>query len=265
MSLIADIFILNPGLSRVGGLFKEPSHLAISIIPFLYTLYQKKESNYKFIIFIIIPILALSFSSTFILAFLFLLSLHKFRENRIKFLVYLLIVISPLLFVLFSYVDYINQRVLGVLYVSATSNVSSLVYIYGWESLFYYIKESFGFGIGINGMGVPPFPDVETANLLASKDGRLYSNPDGSFMFSKFISELGFIGLFIFLLGIKLIIKSIKYYNQYTPFEQFLWNSLVLLIFTSFIRGVGYFDGPFIIGSLAYFTLVKKGKRLELT
>lgn len=164
-------------------------------------------------------------------------------------------IITPLLFLLFSYVDYINQRVLGVLYISATSNISSLVYIYGWESLFYYINESFGLGIGLNGMGLPPFPNVNTAALLSNSEGELYTNPDGSFMFSKLISEIGIIGIFIFWKITNFLTKTFKIYKSYNPIEKFLWNSLALLVFTSLVRGVGYFDGPFLIGSLAYYVL----------
>jgi hypothetical protein len=79
-------------------------------------------------------------------------------------------------------------------------------------------------------------------------------------MFSKLISEIGIIGIFIFYKISSFLSKTYKVYPSFNPFKKFLWNSLALLIFTSFIRGVGYFDGPFLVGSLAYFILKKETK-----
>jgi hypothetical protein len=261
LSLCIDFIIFYPTQLRFGGLFKEPSHLAISIIPYLYYLLYTSKSKLFFYIFILIPIFLLSFSSTFIISFLFLLSIHQLRNSRKIF--YLICILVPLIILLIGYVDYINSRVLGVLYFSTTTNQSSLVYIYGWESMFFYLKDSFYLGIGLNGMGLPPLPEVNSAYLLASKDGGdLYRNTDGSFLVSKIISELGLVGLFIIILIYRFLSKTYKIYESYSPLEKFFWNTLALLLFTSFIRGVGFFDGPFIMGSISYYVLKYKKKNI---
>ena len=124
--------------------------------------------------------------------------------------------------------------------------------------MFFYLKDSLSFGIGLNGMGLPPFPEVNSAFLLSSQDGDIYKNPDGSFLVSKIISELGFVGILLIIFVFRFLIKTFRKYETYNPIDQFFWNTLALLFFTSFIRGVGFFDGPFIMGSISYFVLKRK-------
>ena len=258
LALTIDFINYYPVHLRFGGLFKEPSHLAISITPYLFYLRDAAKSKIKFYSLILFPIIILSFSSTLILSILFLLSVHKLRKSKISFFIYTLFFLIPLIVFLVNYVDYINLRVIDVINVAATSNPSSLVYIYGWESMFFYLKDSLSFGIGLNGMGLPPFPEVNSAFLLSSQDGDIYKNPDGSFLVSKIISELGFVGILLIIFVFRFLIKTFRKYETYNPIDQFFWNTLALLFFTSFIRGVGFFDGPFIMGSISYFVLKRK-------
>ena len=258
LPLTIDAINYYPGQLRFGGLFKEPSHLAISITPYLFYLLDAAKSKIKFYFIILFPIIILSFSSTLIMSILFLLSVDKLRKSKKSFLIYTLFFLIPLIVFLVNYVDYINLRVQDVINVAVTSNPSSLVYIYGWESMFFYLKESLSLGIGLNGMGLPPFPEVNSAFLLASPDGDIYKNPDGSFLVSKIISELGFVGILLIIFVFRFLIKTFRHYETYNSIEQFFWNTLALLFFTAFIRGVGFFDGPFIMGSISYFVLKRK-------
>jgi hypothetical protein len=255
LALIIDFINNYPVHLRYGGLFKEPSHLAISIVPYLFYLREEFKSNFKFYLLIIFPIILFSFSSTLILSILFLLTVNQLRKSKKSLLIYSLFFFIPLIVFLVGYVDYINLRVLDVINVAATSNQSSLVYVYGWESMCFYFKDSLSLGIGLNGLGMPPFPEVNSAVLLTNLDGDLYKNPDGSFLFSKVISELGIVGILLIISVFRFLIKTFRKYETYNPLEQFFWNTLALLFFTSFVRGVGFFDGPFIMGSISYFVL----------
>lgn len=260
-ALAIDFYNYYPVHLRFGGLYKEPSHLAISITPYLFYLRDAAKSKVKFYFLILFPIVILSFSTTLILSILFLLSVHEIRKSKKSFLIYTLCFLIPFIAFLVNYVDYINVRLLDIINVAPTSNASSLVYIYGWESMFFYLKNSLGLGIGLNGMGLPPYPEVNSAILLSSVDGDMYTNPDGSFLVAKIISELGFVGLSLIIFIFRFLIKTFKNYDIYNSIEQFFWNTLALLFFTSFIRGVGFFDGPFIMGSISYFVLKKNYKK----
>lgn len=257
LSLIID-YVSNYPLNRVGGIFLEPSHLAISIIPLLIYYFEIVKFNKLNIVITFIIILAFSFSTTFLLISFLLLIFYQifYFKSRFKTVYFLSISIATV-FILFLFSNYVSSRIIGVFNVTENANISSLVYVYGWESAYYYLIESNFLGIGLNAMGQPPFPELRTSLLLTNEYGEIYSNPDGSFLFSKVVSELGILGLILYFLVFSKIKRLLKYYSKITPELRFYFNNILVLFFASFIRGVGFFDGPFIVAIISFLIINK--------
>jgi hypothetical protein len=79
---------------------------------------------------------------------------------------------------------------------SEIENISSLVYAQGWQDALANLQRTHGLGLGFNMMGCAPLPDVPARQVLDNVFhlGELNAE-DGSFLFSKIVSETGLIGL----------------------------------------------------------------------
>ena len=112
-----------------------------------------------------------------------------------------------------------GSRLVGVLFErSETNNISSLVYMQGWDDAITNIIRTNGIGLGFNMMGCDPLPLVGYRDTLINLDPELVglNAQDGSFLVSKFISEFGVIGILIIILTI-FSYSLILYKSQKTP------------------------------------------------
>jgi hypothetical protein len=248
---------------RPYGLYFEPSFLAISCIPLCSILFFSNSSkNFYLAIFFLIFFLLFNYSATtFILTFItvsivFLLYILKGKLSVLR-LIYFII---PIIFILNSeyfYNDYLVK--LNDIFIFGDSlNLSSLVYMYGFELLFYNSFISTGFGLGLNMMGCEILGNSLSyyGNQLFILDrvtdsGKLVNYNDGSFLFSKIISEFGFFGLiFIFLIYIYPICKLLLLIQcNYEPnyIYKFLFIFLAVSFSAIFVRGYGYFNSSFLL------------------
>ena len=168
-----------------------------------------------------------------------------------------------------EFVEYFTSR----LDVRADSqNLTSLVYMQGWQDAWLGLRETNGFGLGFQMMGVNS-PGPIGLKILALF-GRLYNVTDGSFMAAKIIAELGIIGVFIVALFIYHAIKSMRLISR---FDSFLVRPSVnadsrvqrVLIYKAFIvafsvelllRGYGYFSPQLFI----LFIVLLSARRIKL-
>jgi hypothetical protein len=147
------------------------------------------------------------------------------------------------------------NRLKGIFDPSENSHLSSLVYLQGWVDLYNNILNTYGLGLGFNGMGSLLFEENYPREVILSRFGLNLNSEDGSFLFSKIISEFGLFGLVFYLIIIyKLILYINK--NQYIVINTLIFSFLII----SFIRSSGYFNGTLllIIPALSiYFTRSK--------
>lgn len=250
---------------RVGGLFREPSHLALSMAPISYFLIRysaRKMAICAGVVTVVLLVVAGSGTYLGIMVILFsfdlTLSLNR-RHTRLVALKLLLLSLVAFAAVLSTdlgkpVLDRIGDVVTFNL--SHTSNLSSLVYLNGWLTLVRSVEWSRGLGIGFNALGCPGSPITSIDETLQTIGLFGISRLDGSFLFAKVISELGFVGLLIWVTLIVLTIKIgllTRNANQSFVGVRLLWSWTMVVIAGGFVRSGGYFTGPVF---LAIFSLI---------
>jgi hypothetical protein len=159
-----------------------------------------------------------------------------------------------LIFILIYINDYLSSfliKINDVLNINKNSNLSALVYMYGWEIAYSNLIASNGLGLGFNLMGCEPSPVTISSTYLwemgrVTEDLKIVNYNDGSFLASKIISEFGIFGIIILIYQFFLLYK-IKYYTiRLIPEHSFYLNLMLsyfsALIVSEFFRGTGYFS-----------------------
>ena len=148
------------------------------------------------------------------------------------------------------------DRLLGVLSTNQQSNISSLVYVQGWNDAWINFVRTNGVGLGFNMMGCTPLPENFAREIIENAAGGGLNDTDGSFLFAKVISEFGLFGLIFYVLIIRLIHKSkfiIFSFKANHLNNSYSFKILILLNFLifSFVRSTGYFEGGVFITAMA--------------
>jgi len=177
--------------------FEEPSHFALYICPFLFTLLSSARLKDKLIIIFSLFTLSFYFQSlTFgIFAFLALFLFIKILDFAKIFFISILALIS------FFFIDHVFLSQYMFLRVSSffspnIINMSALVYLQGWESIRQTLITS-PFGIGFQFLGYEP-PNSYSL-YIKNLSGAYVNRQDGGFLLAKLFSEFGFCLVPIFL------------------------------------------------------------------
>lgn len=260
---------------RIGGLYSgiydEPSHLAFSIFPpILLTIHSKNKSIFIFGIIASIILLFLSASSTLIL--ILIISVISFSYTRLSISFFF---ITAMLFI-FSLTMYSTiyesnsfmqfqikiQQILN----GGARNLSSLIYLQGWYDAIHNLTRTWGIGLGFNMMGCEPFPVHSIRSIVNDMNFYGLNSQDGSFLFSKGLSEMGiffliFITAIIFFC-IRVVINS---KNMLKTNRVYLSKCLMLITFlvSSIFRSSGFFCGTFALLILAIASLWKSKKNAK--
>ena len=131
------------------------------------------------------------------------------------------------------------------------SNMSSLVYLQGWQDAYANFISSHGIGLGFNMMGCDPLPKTEARLILKEYfNADKLNSQDGSFLLSKGISEFGV--FFIIFIGYSLhTLKqtykvSSSFTNQTVRRVYSIWGIIIFsALFTMSVRSSSYFTGNF--------------------
>jgi len=162
------------------------------------------------------------------------------------------------------YIGFLPSYYLDRIFLSFDSmNLSSMVFLVGWEKAYLYFKYTYGWGIGFQQFGVINFEGFLEINYLDRFSLQEPLNKlDGGSLAPKLIGELGFIGLIIVAvfslffvstirsLSISSLAKGRK--NSKNIFFQSIFAASFLDIF---IRGTGYFNPPILLLLSASFWL----------
>ena len=140
------------------------------------------------------------------------------------------------------------------------SNISSVVYVAGWQMADENLRNTDWLGLGVNRMGCLPRPVTEAGEILEVFDLGDGNYNDGSFTMSKALSEFGALAILLWLVLAGLLMKAIYRTRQTLgtrnhQLRMMLIGGMVVLVFGSLVRGTGYFSGVFLFGLLATFML----------
>jgi hypothetical protein len=141
---------------------------------------------------------------------------------------------------------------------SGSSNISSLVYVQGWQLLWESCVQTFGWGVGFEQLGGhgTHAAAADTLLLLLEDSGLEGLNlTDGSFVFAKVTGELGIFGLVLSAIFVIAAVRSIRALRgakgQERPVIVFARCVLVGFIIDMFVRGTGYFVGSTLLAITA--------------
>ncbi|KPU53063.1 putative membrane protein [Pseudomonas fluorescens] len=254
--------------------FSEQSHYALSVglIAVAYTFSASKKE----FIFIFINLLAqaLLLPNLTLLVFCalsaFAFSLRFRSKYYIIFLPPFLITTVWASFIFISEVDYFSNR----LSFQDSTNVTTLVWIQGWELAHKTFFDTGGLGVGLQMLGLDESQLTEASYKIQNIAGRALNIEDGGFLASKIISETGAMGFAIVLLYILSICKFIKNMawtnkslksgggvNDSSRRRAFLGGMLFAFIVEMFFRGYGYFSpGLFLVFSAWLADKISKSK-----
>lgn len=265
--VIHRIFLTMTGASaaiRPSGIFKEPSHLALALTPVLIALLFSRRRSDSLLALIAFGLLAtLSASSTLIVLFLplavLVFVLRYGRELRwttvlkgglVSGLLAVVLLASP-------YLDEFGARLDGLTTQDETSNLSSLVYLYGWDAAWINFERTSGWGLGFNRMGCTPIPDSEFAPIIDLIGDENANYNDGSFTFAKVMSEAGWLSVVLWLaLSLALLKRAWTLAvcdRRYFQREALAFAALFVLVVGGLVRGSNYFAGPVLLAIYALF------------
>lgn len=136
---------------------------------------------------------------------------------------------------------------------ATSTNLSSLVYVQGWQMLGESLHKSLGWGIGFQQLGIVYTNVLATIriNVLLGRDSNLQ---DGGFILSKIGSELGILGLLLVMVYLYIAVRSFlklramaKLKIEISDAELFARTCVIGYFVELAVRGTNYFTGTFLL------------------
>ena len=273
--IVEKLYLLATGAKetiRPSGFFSEPSHFALTIAPLLIFLILDDEPRWRrhgIVVALISLWLAASATLFLLLAVGLGLMWLAMHGRRLRLLKVLQVVVLSVVFAGVAYVspfwsDFVD-RVTSLGNQSTEANVSSVVYVMGWELAIENLQNSSGWGLGFNRMGCEPRPytdGVEVLELLGLDDGN-YN--DGSFLASKALSEMGGFAALLWFWAAWRAWRWRRLLHAGAPLvseqARLMMSVLICALVGLLLRGTGYFSGPVLLEAYAYFWLREAGRR----
>jgi hypothetical protein len=243
---------------KFSGLFQEPSHVAFGMFPCVAVLLVAESKKMRVLGTLALLALLVFSRSTTLIGLIAAWLLYRLFVQRKLTQTALFMLAFVLLFGIGAAIDYERfllptiERVMGVASPSATENISSLVYVQGWQDAWFNLLHTRGTGLGLNMMGCGTLPDVSARSALTPAGLSDLNATDGSFLFAKVVSEAGIAGIAFYIVIIWWWVRLEKKLRHLAKnSEHFAVSAQTALIFSfvasSFIRSSGYFEGGLLL------------------
>lgn len=241
--------------------YMEPSHFALSFLPFLLYIAVQSDIKYKLIYLAISFGIALIVQNlTLILGIIFIsllvLPIRKsllllasfsllFYVNKIVSHVYFIMSKSVVVANMPDAVSYVADRL------SLTSpNLSVLVFKSGWERAYLSFIDTFGFGLGFQQLGFVGQNGEIMTNIMTVSSGQKICLLDGATVAAKLVTEFGMMAIVVLGLysiyairyGINLRELSLNKNKIRDSRCVFFLACFLMFCIDLFVRGTGYFS-----------------------
>ncbi|MDC3067724.1 hypothetical protein OA005_00510 [Paracoccaceae bacterium] len=216
------------------SLFSEPSHICYVTAIFLFIRFLSASRSTFFIYFLMATMFAYLCGSLIGVATLLCVA-FALAKRYLKIVVFLIFVALALS------VNFINFKPAEKLVLTGDDiNLSSMVYLAGWERAYSGLLESNFIGLGVNQFGVYGDQGEYSKKIMAAA-GLHINKFDGSFIFAKLTGEFGIFSLFITIYLVTI------WFNCYVR-NRYNGNPLTLGILSAFFilfffRSPGYICG----------------------
>ena len=247
---ISTLGIKVPGYNINGKAvfpFSEPSFFGLAIMPLLAYLFISTKSIVRYAYLVVVIATALLLQNLTMIVGVLLVLLIASRLAVISIIVGLAVVV-----IIFGNLDlsyYTNRLDLS----SENRNFSSLVYIQGWELMAESLRNSWGWGLGFQQLGVNG-TSVDSAKLIYALAGNYLNLLDGGFVASKLVSDFGVFGIIAcgiyIVLGMRsvFVIRRFLFDKEKINGGDILAHSfLIMFSIDMFVRGVSYITGSVVL------------------
>lgn len=250
--------------------FSEPSHYATSISSILIFIGLFANDHKRIILIIITALMGLALPSTMLLIISMIMILIYYAASlNLKNAIIIILLMAAALSLASSTSPDFSYFMERIIFSQASQNLSSLVYMQGWEIAIDTTTEKFGLGLGFQNMEKSQVGTY--GQIIYSLLGEHRNRSEGSFTASKLISEFGLIGIIITLLYIKQLINSARslikfnyHLDNHTPvYLIFSHCSIVAFSIEMFGRGTGYFSMGVFLTFVAMFSLLSKRQQAK--
>jgi hypothetical protein len=144
-----------------------------------------------------------------------------------------------------------------------STNLSSLVYVQGWQMLIEALHRTYGWGIGFQQLGIV-YTNVLASVRINALLGRDANLQDGGFILSKLGSEFGILGFCLVAFYLRVMIQSFMRLRltafgktQTLDGELFARACVLGYFIETFIRGTNYFTGTLVLMLAGLFYLYR--------
>ena len=162
--------------------------------------------------------------------------------------IYNKIILMSTLFVIILFMStqlsHFSSRLIGVFKTSESDNPTSLVWLNGWSQAIEHLNYSSFLGVGPNRMGDGELSFLGNySNLIMSvtSSDTVLNSFNGSFLFSKVVSEFGLFGIILFIYIFYISLKKIYKIHVFTESHyHFFIICFTMFILLSFFRATSY-------------------------
>lgn len=233
--------------------FSEESHFALvlGMLAIAYSFF----GELKWVLFILLNCLglALLYPSLALLVFVMFVIFSLFMRLKPIIFKFFIFIFLPILLVLFlsiiTNIDYFASR----LSFSDSNNLTTLVFLQGWQLAYLNFIETNGIGLGYQMLGssltqTGPYTDAITS---FASGNRALNIEDGGFLAAKLIAEFGVLGVLVVVFYIywiiKIIFKTNYLHNRLNitdaEREKLLMYGIIFgFLVEMLLRGYGYFS-----------------------
>lgn len=225
--------------------FTEPSNFALMFLPLLMYCSISQRGSRRIAILAIGLVVGLAVESLTLIAGWLLVALVSLR--RIPAMILLgFVALSAAQIDISYYVDRLN-------FGADSPNLSTLVYLQGWELIVESLRRSSGWGLGFQQLGVYG-SDVDIADQIFVLIGGYLNLLDGGFALAKIISEFGGFGALLLLLYVTVAWRAARNLRRMVRDSQpsppaIIFARCAVLSFAVelLVRGTGYFSGSTLV------------------
>lgn len=271
INLFADINCCNyGGREKAVFPFSEESHYALAIG--IFSVAFMTAGNMRISLFIAVNILIQSLIFPNLTLLVFSVLSFFVLSFRLKPLVFrILLIIYPIILFLFIYfIASKFEYFLSRLTFDTSSNLTTLVFLQGWELASLNFLQTNGLGLGWQMLGLTTTHLPSITETIISLTGNMFNIEDGGFLASKLIAEFGIIGILISLAYLYFLIKFIFTSNyiwykiKHSQNKSEIFSLKKRLLFSGvifgfcvefFLRGYGYFSPSLFLVFVAIFYL----------
>jgi hypothetical protein len=243
-------------------IFAEPSHLALAMLPVLLFQTAVSRRSTQFVLIGAALFIAATLQNLTLVAGTLFVAALLLRQTLLMLLLLIPLLATGLVMDLSYYSDRLTLS-------SDSTNVSTLVFLQGWENAILNFNDTHGLGVGFQQFGIAGSIGDIADKITFLLSGVSISLLDGGTTATKLIGEFGVFGI-LFLIGFVVIAtRSILYLRRSQALPPasrdirriFFCSMIATYTIELFIRGTGYFSAGGFLALVSIISLARAGWR----